>query len=76
MAIMLLPLLISVATVELWIIYLLSVLSLVMRKSARRLVKHEPKLETLREVVDKAVEAVVVVGVEQIIPQRAPTLES
>jgi hypothetical protein len=62
-----------------------------MRKSARRLAKHKPKLETLREVVDEAVEAVVVVEVEQvveilmgmgnvhlgmIIPQRAPTLES
>jgi hypothetical protein len=38
-----------------------------MTKSARRLVKHEPKLETLREVVDKAVEAVVVVEVEQVV---------
>jgi hypothetical protein len=89
MAIMLSPLLISATTVELWIIYLLSVPSLVMRKSAKRLAKHKPKLETLREVVNKAVEAVVVVEVEQvvenlmgnvflgmIIPQRAPTLES
>jgi hypothetical protein len=88
MVIMLPPLLISATTVELWIIYLLSVPSLVMRKNARRLAKHEPKLETLREVVDEAVEAVVVVEVEQvveilmgnvllemIIPQRAPTLE-
>ncbi len=38
-----------------------------MRKSARRLAKYEPKLETLREVVDKAVEAVVVVEVEQVV---------
>ncbi len=86
--IMLPPLLISGTTVELWIIYLLSVPSLVMRKSARRLAKHKPKLETLREVMDKAMEAVVIVEVEQvveiqmgnvilgmIIPQRAPTLE-
>jgi hypothetical protein len=33
-----------------------------MRKSARRLAKHKPKLETLREVVDEAVEAMVVVA--------------
>jgi hypothetical protein len=88
MAIMLPPLLISATTVELWIIYLLSVPSLVVRKSARRLVKHKPKLETLREVVDEAVEAVVDVKAEQvmeilmgnvplgmIISQRVPTLE-
>ena len=60
-----------------------------MKKSARRLVKHESKLKKLREVVDGAVEAVVDVEVEQfveilmgnvllgvIIPQRASTLES
>jgi hypothetical protein len=89
MAIMLLPLIISATTVELWIIYLLSVPSLVMRENARRLAKHEPKLETLREVLDKAVEAVVVMEAEQvveilmgnvllgmIIPRRAQTLES
>jgi hypothetical protein len=88
MAIMLPPLLTSATTVELRIIYLLSVSSLVMRKSAKRLAKHEPKLETLREVMDEAVEAVLVVEVEQvveilienvllgmIIPQSAPTLE-
>jgi hypothetical protein len=67
MAFMLPPLSISATTVELWIIYLLSVPSLMMRKSARRLAKYEPKLETLREVVDKAVEAVVVVEVEQVV---------
>jgi hypothetical protein len=57
-------------------------------ESARRLAKHEPKPETLREIMDKAVEAVVVVKVEQvveilmgsmllgmIIPRRTPTLE-
>jgi hypothetical protein len=89
MAIMLSPLSISATTVELWIIYLLSVPSLVMRKSARRLAKRKPKLETLREIMDEAVEAVVVVEVEHvveilmgnmllgmIIPRRAPTLES
>ena len=60
-----------------------------MKKSARRLMKHEPKLKKLREVVDGAMEAVVDVEVEQfveilmgnvllgvIIPRRAPTLES
>jgi hypothetical protein len=57
-----------------------------MKKSARRLAKHKPKLKKLRQVVD---EAMVDVEVEQvleilmgnvllgvIIPQRAPTLES
>jgi hypothetical protein len=57
-----------------------------MKKSARRLARHEPRLKKLMEVVD---EAVVDVEVEQvveilmgnvllgvIIPRRAPTLES
>jgi hypothetical protein len=37
-----------------------------MKKSARRLVKHEPKLKKLREVVDGAMEAVVDVEVERL----------
>jgi hypothetical protein len=57
-----------------------------MKKSARRLARHEPRLKKLMEVMD---EAVVDVEVEQvveilmgnvllgvIIPRRAPTLES
>ena len=86
MAIMLLPPLPSATIVDLWIIKLPSVLSLAMKKSARRLAKHKPRLKKLREVVD---EAVVDVEVEQvmeilmgnmllgvIIPRRVPTLES
>ena len=83
LGIMLLPLSTSVATVELWIIYLQSVPSLVMRKSARRLVKRVPKQGTLREVaVVEAVEVVMDMEVEQVVEnvllgvivlQKAPT---
>ena len=74
----------SVTTVELWIIYLRSAPSLMMWKSARRLVKHVPKQETLREVaVVEAAEVVMDEEVEQVaenvllgvkVPQKAPTL--
>ena len=73
----------SVKTAELWIIYPRSAPSLLMRKIARRLVKHVPKQGTLRKVV--VVEAVEVVMDEEvepvtenvllgvIVPQKAPT---
>jgi hypothetical protein len=53
----------SVTTVELLIIYLQSAPSLLMRQSARRLVKHVPKQGNLKE--DEVVEAVEVVMDEE-----------
>ena len=62
---MLLPPSTSVTLVELWIIDLQS--ALVMRKSARRLVKRVPKQGTLREVVVvDAGEVVMDVEVDQV----------
>ena len=84
LGIMLLPLSTSVTTLDLWIIYLRSAPSLVMRKSARRLVKCVPKQGALTEVVVmEAVEVVMDKEMEQVaenvllgvrVPQKAPAL--
>jgi 5,10-methylene-tetrahydrofolate dehydrogenase/methenyl tetrahydrofolate cyclohydrolase len=67
---MLLPLSTSVTTVELWIIYLQSAPSLVMRKSARRLVSCEPSQGLLMEgEVEEAKVVVVDVGMDQVAGQ-------